>query len=116
MNSCHNEELEKLKKENAELKTELDSIKTIFKKEDEKKKFFGEYQNIKRGLYKSFDFKGETSVVITDGIIGFPFATSYIRDGQILRISTDKSDLMLTIKDDKTLVGEGFAEGTYKKK
>ncbi len=111
--SCHNEELEKLKIENAVLKTELDSLKTVFKKEEERKKLFGEYVNTGKGFYKSFDFKGESSVVITDGIFGMPFATSYVKDGQLLRMRTDKSDLMLTIKDSKTLIGEGFSDGTY---
>ncbi len=115
LTSCHNEELEKLKKENSTIKAELDSLKTIFKKEEEKKNFYGEYINSKKGLYKSFNFKGETSVIITDGIFGIPFATSYVRDGQILRVQTDKSDLMLTIIDSKTLTGDGFAAGTYSK-
>jgi len=73
----------------------------------------GNYLNQNRGFYKSIDFKGKTSVVVTDGIIGLPYATSYERDGKIIRIRTDKSDLMLTIKDSKTLIGEGYAEGTY---
>jgi len=44
-----------------------------------------------------------------------PFATSYEKDGNIIRIKTDKSDLMLTIQDNETLIGEGFAKGIYKK-
>ncbi len=75
----------------------------------------GNYINQDNGLYQSIDFKGKTSVVVTDGIIGQPFATSYEMDGKIIRIKTDKSDLMFTIKDSKTIVGEGFAEGTYVK-
>jgi hypothetical protein len=43
------------------------------------------------------------------------FPTSYDLDGKLIRLKTDKSDLLFTIKDDKTLVGEGFAEGVYKK-
>lgn len=114
--SCHNAELKELRSENAELKTELDSLKTIINEEKEKRNFLGKYVNKENGLYKSFDFKGESSVVLTDGIFGFPFATSYERDGQIIRVRTDKSDLMLTVKDKTTLIGEGFAEGTYLKK
>ncbi len=41
--------------------------------------------------------------------------TSYTRDGDLLRIRTDKSDLLLTIQDANTLMGEGFAKGTYRK-
>jgi len=47
--------------------------------------------------------------------MGMTFPTSYERDGQVIRLKTDKSDLLFTIKDDKALVGEGFAEGIYKK-
>ena len=115
LTACNNEELEKLKNDNLALKTELDSLKVFFKKQEDKKNFYGKYINTEKSLYKSFNFKGETSVVITDGIFGIPFATGYVRDGQILRIQTDKTDLMLTIKDNKTLIGEGFAEGIYVK-
>jgi len=114
--SCNQGELKKINEENTALKTELDSLKNYIKQEAEKKKFLGLYVNTKGGLYNKIEFKGETSCVVTDGIFGMPFATSYERDGSIIRIRTDKSDLMLTIKDSETLIGEGFAEGTYKKK
>ena len=114
--SCNQGELKNLREENTALKTELDSLRNFIKQEAEKKKFLGLYVNTKSGLYNKIEFKGETSCVVTDGIFGIPFATSYERDGSIIRIRTDKSDLMLTIKDSETLIGEGFAEGIYKKK
>lgn len=43
------------------------------------------------------------------------FPTSYERDENFIRIKTDKSDLLFEIKDEKTLVGEGFAEGSFVK-
>ena len=117
--ACHNEEVEKLKKENAGLKTELDSTKSYIKKQEDKKKFFGKYVNTKKRGF-TIDFKGETSVVITGGFL--PFATSYVRDGNLIRIKdvyalTIKiGDLIFTIKDDKTLIGEGeYADGTFVK-
>lgn len=76
-------------------------------------KFLGIYVNTKDGIYKKFDFKGESTCTIIDGFFGFPFSTSYERDGNLIRIKTDKSDLLLTIKDSETLIGEGWAEGTY---
>jgi uncharacterized protein with PIN domain len=111
--SCNNEELLKLKHENIVMKNELDSIKRCLLKEEAKKKFLGDYVNQERGLYRSFNFKGLSSVVVTDGIMGFPYATSYERDGEIIRIKTDKGDLLLTIKDSNTISGEGYAVGTY---
>lgn len=75
----------------------------------------GTYTNTKKGFYKSINFKSATTVIITDGIIGHEYATSYVIDGEIIRLKTDKSDLLFTVKDSKTLVGEGFAKGTYLK-
>lgn len=74
----------------------------------------GLYKNEKGGIYNSFEFKGESTVVIGT-ILGIPYTSSYVKDGNLLRIRTDKSDLLLTIKDDNTLIGEGFAKGEYKK-
>ncbi len=66
-------------------------------------------------FYKSLTFKGKTTVVIKDAILGMDFPTSYERDENYIRIKTDKSDLLLEIVDSKTLVGEGFAEGVFTK-
>jgi len=43
------------------------------------------------------------------------FTTSYVRDGEYIRVTTDKSDLLIKIVDTNTLIGEGFAKGTYRK-
>jgi lipoprotein len=67
------------------------------------------------GLYKSFTFKGSSTVVIKDNIFGFDFASSYERDGNLIRIRTDQSDLLLEIVTPDSLVGEGFAKGSFKK-
>jgi len=76
----------------------------------------GVYENTERGLYQTFEFKGKNTCTITDGFVGFPFSSSYERDGDIIRIRTDKSDLLLTVKNSQTLLGEGWAKGTYVKK
>lgn len=73
----------------------------------------GEYKNQSNGIYSSVEFKGKSTAAVKG--MGMTFPTSYERDGQLVRLKTDKSDLLFTIKDDKTLVGEGFAEGVYKK-
>ena len=66
-------------------------------------------------LYKALIFRGKKTVTIIDGFFGFPFATSYEIDENYIRIRTDKSDLLFEIKDNKTLIGEGFASGTFTK-
>ena len=73
----------------------------------------GEYKNQGNGIYSAVEFKGKSTAVVKG--MGMTFPTSYERDGQVIRLKTDKSDLLFTIKDDKALVGEGFAEGIYKK-
>lgn len=73
----------------------------------------GEYI-CKKGLYNKLVFKGKSTVVVYG--MGIPYPTSYIVDEKYIRIKTDKSDLLLRIKDSKTLIGEGFAKGTFKKK
>jgi hypothetical protein len=73
----------------------------------------GEYKNQSNGIYSAVEFKGKSTAVVKG--MGMTFPTSYERDGQLIKLKTDKSDLLFTIKDEKTLVGEGYAEGVYKK-
>ena len=73
----------------------------------------GTYISKDCAFYKKLIFKGKRTVTIVDAIFGFPFATSYELDEDIVKISTDQSDLLFEIEDSKTLVGEGFARGTF---
>ena len=66
-------------------------------------------------FYRKLIFKGRTTVVVVDAIFGISFPTSYILDGDFIRIQTDKSDLLLEIKDANMLLGEGWAVGTFNK-
>jgi len=67
-------------------------------------------------IYDKLEFKGEGTVVIYSKLMmSAGFTTSYVRDGEYIRVTTDKSDLLIKIVDTNTLIGEGFAKGTYKK-
>ena len=66
-------------------------------------------------FYRKLVFRGKRTVTIVDAIFGFSFASSYELDENIIRIRTDKSDLLFEIKDSQTLIGEGFARGTFRK-
>lgn len=66
-------------------------------------------------FYKKLIFRGKKTVTIIDAIFGLPFATSYEIDENYIRIRTDKSDLLFEIKDSETLIGEGFANGVFRK-
>lgn len=73
----------------------------------------GLYKSKANGIYSAFEFKGKSTVVITS--LGMQFPTEYVRDENFIRVKTDKSDLLLEVKSDLLLVGEGFAEGEYVK-
>jgi len=66
-------------------------------------------------FYRKLIFRGKKTVTIVDAIFGFSFASGYELDEDIIRIRTDKSDLLFEIKDSQTLIGEGFAKGTFRK-
>lgn len=66
-------------------------------------------------FYKSFTFKGQSTVVLKDAIIGFEHVLSYERDENFIRIKATPSDLLLQIITVDSLVGEGFAKGSFKK-
>ena len=57
-------------------------------------------------FYRKLIFRGKKTVTIVDAIFGMSFA---------IRVKTDKSDLLFEIKDSQTLIGEGFAKGTFRK-
>lgn len=75
----------------------------------------GTYESDDCVFYKKLIFKGKRTVTIIDGLFGLPFATSYEIDENLIKIKTDKSDLLFEMQDEKTLIGEGFAKGTFKK-
>ena len=75
----------------------------------------GTYVSRDCAFYRKLIFRGKRTVTIVDAIFGFSFASSYEVDEDIIRIRTDKSDLLFEIKDNQTLIGEGFARGTFRK-
>lgn len=72
------------------------------------KELVGKYVCNNKCIYPSFEFKGNSTVVV-----GNIFVCSYVLDKNYVRITTDKTDLLLKITDDNTLTGEGFAKGIY---
>ena len=112
-NTDNQDEIQQLKEENQQLRVENDSLKNYIRIEEEKKNILGVYVNTQVGLYSKVEIKGETTCIVTDGIFNMPFASSYEKDGSLIRVKTDQSDMLFTIKDSETLIGEGFAEGVY---
>ncbi len=63
---------------------------------------------------EELDFKGNSTVELkmTNG----PFVTSFVVDKEYIRIKGTGADILLKVKDDKTLIGEGTFVGEYHKK
>lgn len=70
----------------------------------------GKYTCFDQCIYSSFEFKGSSTVIIS-GV----YVSSYTLDENYIRIKTDKTDLLLQIKDSSTIIGEGYAKGIYKR-
>lgn len=66
--------------------------------------------------YKSFNFKSKDSVTVTDAYTDSVFTSKYVIDGDMIKLYDQQNTIMLLIRDDKTLVGEGFTRGTFTKK
>lgn len=62
-------------------------------------------------IYPVLEFKGKSTVVIT--ALLFPVATSYERDEEFIRVKCDQSDLLFEIVSNDSLIGSGFATGTW---
>ena len=65
-------------------------------------------------VVEEYNFKGNSTVSIKmkNGEIN----SSYVIDKEYIRIKGDKSDILLEMKDNNTLVAEGPIGGTYHKK
>ena len=75
----------------------------------------GTYISRDCAFYRKLIFRGKRTVTVVDAIFGMSFTSSYDLDEDFVRIRTDKSDLLFEIKDSQTLIGEGFAKGTFRK-
>lgn len=75
----------------------------------------GTYVSKDCAFYRKLIFRGKKTVTIVDAFFGMSFASGYELDEDVIRVKTDKSDLLFEIKDSQTLVGEGFAKGTFRK-
>lgn len=66
--------------------------------------------------YKVFNFKSRDSVLVQDAYTDSSFISKYVIDGDMIKLYDQQNTIMLLIRDDKTLVGEGFTRGVFTKK
>lgn len=71
----------------------------------------GKWASKDNPLYPFIEFKGKSTVLIKT-IMG-PFASSYERDEEFIRVRTDKSDLLFEIVNEDSIIGSGFANGLW---
>ena len=76
-------------------------------------KLAGKWTSKDNSLYPVLEFKGKSTVIIKT-VFG-PFATSYERDEEFIRVQTDKSDLLFEVISEDSIVGSGFANGLWVK-
>lgn len=65
--------------------------------------------------YQTFDFKGKDSVVVKDSYADSLFTAHYIIDGDVIKLKQQENVILLVIRDEKTLIGEGFTRGVFNK-
>lgn len=65
--------------------------------------------------YQSFDFKSNGLVLIQDSYVDSLGSTKYAIEGDIIKFKQQENTFILLIRDDSTLVGEGFTKGIFKK-
>lgn len=66
--------------------------------------------------YKTFNFKSKDSVTVTDAYTDSIFTSKYVIEGDMIKLYDQQNTIMLLIRDDQTLIGEGFTRGTFTKK
>ncbi|TCC89515.1 SH3 domain-containing protein [Pedobacter frigiditerrae] len=75
----------------------------------------GKYVSIGDGDYQSFEFKPANAVVIEDTYTDTLITTKYDVEGDMIKFKQQENTILLLIRDNNTLVGEGFTRGTFKK-
>ena len=66
--------------------------------------------------YQTFNFKSKDSVTVKDAYTDSAFTSKYVIDGDMIKLYDQQNTIMLLIRDDNTLIGEGFTRGTFVKK
>lgn len=65
--------------------------------------------------YQTFNFKGKDSVVVKDVYADSVFTAHYTIDGDVIKLKQQENIILLIIRDEKTLIGEGFTRGIFNK-
>jgi uncharacterized protein YgiM (DUF1202 family) len=80
-----------------------------------KKVVSGKYVTDSDAQYISFEFKAKDSVVIHDSYLDSLTTVHYTIEGDVIKFKQQENTFLLLIRDDSTLVGEGFTKGIFRK-
>ncbi|HTM98973.1 MAG TPA: SH3 domain-containing protein [Pedobacter sp.] len=75
----------------------------------------GKYVTDTDAQYQSFDFKSKDSVVIQDSYLDSLTTAHYVIEGDVIKFKQQENTFLLLIRDDSTLIGEGFTKGIFRK-
>ncbi len=75
----------------------------------------GKYVTDTDTQYQSFNFKSKDSVVIQDSYLDTLTTAHYIIEGDVIKFKQQENTFLLLIRDDSTLIGEGFTKGIFRK-
>lgn len=79
------------------------------------KKISGKFTSDSDTQYLSFDFKAKDSVTIEDNYADSLFTAHYVIEGDMIKFKQQENTILLMIRDNQTLIGEGFTKGVYNK-
>ncbi len=75
----------------------------------------GKYVTDSDSQYQSFEFKSKDQVVIQDSYLDSLTTAKYTIEGDVIKFKQQENTFLLLIRDDNTLVGEGFTKGIFRK-
>ncbi|MCX2574607.1 SH3 domain-containing protein [Pedobacter sandarakinus] len=82
----------------------------------QEKKVSGRYVSDSETQYQTFDFGANDSVVVKDVYTDSTFTAKYVIEGDMIKLYDQQNMILLLIRDENTLIGEGFTRGTFTKK
>ncbi len=75
----------------------------------------GKYVTDSDSQYQSFEFKSKDQVLIQDSYLDSLTTAKYTIEGDVIKFKQQENTFLLLIRDDNTLVGEGFTKGIFRK-
>jgi len=82
----------------------------------QKKTVSGTFVSDSETQYQTFDFGTNDSVVVKDTYTDSTFTAKYVIEGDMIKLYDQQNMILLLIRDENTLVGEGFTRGVFTKK